>query len=134
MASYSCAQPARHGGFFIFLLLAVAAVAAGLYLVAIPHPDRVHPIDAPQTRTCLENYGTWKVFQESDGTIHLLCQYPGNPKVFDRIMKWIDDQWREATAFSPKDGTWLEVRDWLLRKPGKFIPKVPDGMPGLPLK
>ena len=128
MFSNSYARPAtRKGGGFIFILLLLAVVGGLIMFAAYDHGFAFHGDDALQARNCLQNYGVWKTFQEPNGSIHLLCKYPGQNKIYDVIQKWINGKWQEATAMSPKDGVWSAVQTWLLAKGGKFLMYPPNG-------
>jgi len=119
---------ARHSkGWRVFLFLFLAAVLAVAMFAMVDHGWIMLGDDALQARNCLKNYGVWKTYQEPTGAVHLLCQYPGQNKIYDVIQKWINGKWQEATAMSPKDGVWSAVQTWLLAKGGKFLMYPPNG-------
>jgi hypothetical protein len=130
MSTYSYVQPAtRKGGGFLFILIFFAVLMAIVMYTAYDHGWTMHGDDALQARNCLKNYGPWKTFQEPNGSIHLLCKYPGKDKVFDVIKKLENGEWREATAMSPKDGLWKAIQNWLIGKGGHFLDMPPNGIP-----
>ena len=112
------------GSVFIFLLLALAILVYAIIQVTQgSHAYLAHGVEAEHTRNCIQKYGVWKAYQEpQSNTFHWLCQDPVTGTIFDLIVeKLTETQYREKTAFRPKDGTWNAVRAWLERKRGQWI-------------
>jgi hypothetical protein len=124
--NYSIPDPRSHtiGGIFILILLALLALAfAAIQVTLSSHGYLAHGPEAEQTRNCIEQNGVWKSYREpKSDTFHWLCKDPVTGTIFDLIVeKLTETQYREKTAFRPKDGTWNAVRAWLERKRGEWV-------------
>lgn len=106
----------------VFLFLAIA-LSVTVYLGT--HAYLQHREEAEQTRNCVQQNGVWKSYREPDGkTFHWFCQDPVTGTIFDLIVEKINETlYREKTAFSPQDGKWDTIQDWLFRtkRGGKFV-------------
>ena len=113
-----------NGGIFILILLAVITLTfAMIQVTASSHAYLAHGPEAEQTRKCIEQNGVWKAYREpKNNALHWLCKDPTTGTIFDMIVeKLTETQYREKTAFHPKDGTWNTVRAWLERKHGQWV-------------
>ena len=113
-----------NGGIFILILLAVITLTFTMIQVtASSHAYLAHGPEAEQTRKCIEQNGVWKAYREpKTNALHWLCKDPTTGTIFDMIVeKLTETQYREKTAFRPKDGTWNTVRAWLERKNGQWV-------------
>lgn len=107
-------------GAFLFLAIALSVT---VYLGT--HAYLQHREEAEQTRNCVQQNGVWKSYREPDGkTFHWFCQDPVTGTIFDLIVEKINETlYREKSAFSPQDGKWDTIQDWLFRtkRGGKFV-------------
>ena len=113
-----------NGGVLIFILLAAAILMyATIQVIVSSHGYLTHGPEAEQTRDCIQQNGVWKSYREPrSNTFHWLCQDPVTGTIFDMIVeKLTETNYREKTAFRPKDGTWNTVRAWLERKRGQWV-------------
>lgn len=106
----------------VFLFLATA-LSITVYLGT--HAYLQHFEEAEQSRNCVQQNGVWKSYREPDGkTFHWFCQDPVTGTIFDLIVEKINETlYREKSAFSPQDGKWDAIQDWLYRTKhgGKFV-------------
>lgn len=106
----------------VFLFLAIA-LSITVYLGT--HAYLQHREEAEQARNCVQQNGVWKSYREPDGkTFHWFCQDPMTGTIFDLIVEKINETvYREKSAFSPKNGKWDTIQDWLFRtkRGGKFV-------------
>jgi hypothetical protein len=113
-----------NGGVFIFILLGIAIlVFAIIRVISSSHANLSHGPEAEQARNCIQQNGVWKAYREPrSNTFHWLCKDPATGTIFDLIVEKLNEtQYREKTAFRPKDGTWDAVRTWLERKRGTWV-------------
>lgn len=113
-----------NGGIFILILMAlILLVYAVIQVTLSSHGYLAHGPEAEQTRNCIHQNGVWKAYREpNSNTFHWLCKDPATGTIFDMIVeKLTETQYREKTAFRPKDGTWNVVRTWLERKRGQWV-------------
>ncbi len=106
----------------VFLFLAIA-LSITVYLGT--HAYLQHREEAEQARNCVQQNGAWKSYREPDGkTFHWFCQDPITGTIFDLIVEKINETvYREKSAFSPKNGKWDTIQDWLFqtKRGGKFV-------------
>ena len=117
-------QRSRNGSVFVFILLAIAILIYAIIRVTTSsHAYLAHGPEAEQTRNCIQQNGVWKAYREpKSDTFHWLCKDPTTNTIFDLIVEKISEtQYREKTAFRPKDGTWNTVRNWLEGKRGQWV-------------
>jgi hypothetical protein len=112
-------RPIHWGAFFLLIALSIT-----VYLGT--HAYLQHREEAEQTRNCIQQNGVWKVYREPDGkTFHWLCRDALTGTIFDLIVEKINETlYREKSAFSPKDGKWDTIQDWLSRgdkRGGKWV-------------
>jgi hypothetical protein len=107
-------------GVFLFL-----AIALGVTVYLGTHAYLQHREEAEQARNCVQQNGVWKSYREPNGkTFHWFCQDPVTGTVFDLIVEKINETlYREKSAFSPQNGKWDTIQDWLFRtkRGGKFV-------------
>ena len=107
-------------GAFLFL-----AIALSITVYLGTHAYLQHREEAEQARNCVQQNGVWKDYREPDGkTFHWFCQDPMTGTIFDLIVEKINETlYREKSSFSPQDGKWDTIQDWLLRtkRGGKFV-------------
>jgi hypothetical protein len=113
-----------NGGVFILIIFAIILLMYEIIQVTLSsHGYLAHGPEAEKTRNCIQQNGVWKAYREpKSNTFHWLCKDPVTGTIFDMIVeKLTETQYREKTAFRPKDGTWNTVRVWLERKHGQWV-------------
>lgn len=107
------------GSLLIFIVLVFLAVIVfiGVRILPQPHAEISHALsEVEQIRACINNNGPFMKFVEVDKkTFHLLCNLPDG-RIGDQIITKDKSGFIEKTSFVPKDGTWKQIYDWLLRK------------------
>ena len=89
------------------------------------HAFAFHGSVAEQARNNLSLHGAFRLYLESQShSIHQLTK-DQRGYVFDVVIRKVNGKWVEVTAFQPKSGMLPDVLQWLQRKPGHFINRIP---------
>lgn len=121
MTAYAASPSAPSPGRFLFPLLALLALAAGLALwgkiVLGDHATNRHGDEAAAIRKCLDEkgpYQAWIIKRGEEKTFYLLCQLP-DERWGIQLVKWSNAmrKWLEISAFVPESGALIEVVNYL---------------------
>ncbi len=89
-------------------------------LVPNKHAVESHGADSWVTVDCYNRNGTFHVMSKKNGEFHLLCR-DNDGKIRDMILQRRSSTSGEfdlVNAFTPKDGTFKNVIDWIVRNGG----------------